>query len=240
MGGSDQWGNILAGIDLIRRVEQGAAHGLTFPLITTSSGDKMGKTAKGAVWLDANLTSPYDYYQFWINTSDADVTRFLLLFTFLPRAEIEAVKDFEGSDLNAAKTVLSFEATKLVHGQGEAENALRASYGAFGMRTIHPELLPSSTIPRESAGKELEGVPTTLVSQDRLRKGIAAFKLFSEVSLSGSSGEARRLISQGGGYVNGRRIEAIDYVISDKDLNKNEILLRAGKKRYHRIKVDVP
>jgi tyrosyl-tRNA synthetase len=237
MGGSDQWGNILAGIDLIRRVTRGTAHGLTFPLITTSSGDKMGKTAKGAVWLDPNLTSAYDYYQFWINTSDADVGRFLLLFTFLPVAEIEGIRGLRGSDLNPAKSVLAFEATKLAHGQREAENALKASFGAFGIRTVDAEIFPSSTIPRESASKGMEGIPTTLLSRERLNKGIAAFKLFSEVSLAGSGGEARRLIQQGGGYVNGKRINRIDYVISDKDLNKGEILLRAGKKRYHRVAV---
>ncbi len=239
MGGSDQWGNIVAGIDLIWRVEQGTAHGITFPLITTSSGDKMGKTAQGAIWLDPALTSPYDYYQFWVNTADADVIRFLSLFTFLPLAEIDAAQELEGSDINVAKTVLAFEATKLVHGQGEAENAVEASYGLFGVRTIKHEILPSSTIPRDRTARDLEGIPTTLIGSDRLRHGIAAFKLFKEVSLSGSGGEARRLIQQGGGYVNGRRIEAIDAMITDKDLNKGEILLRAGKKRYLRIRVDV-
>jgi tyrosyl-tRNA synthetase len=238
MGGSDQWGNIVAGIDLIRRVEQVPAYGMTFPLITTHGGDKMGKTAKGAVWLDSDLTSPYDYYQYWINTADADVMRFLSLFTFLPPEEVEAVRGLEGADLNVAKTVLAFEATKIVHGQGEAENAVEASYGVFGDRMIDPEIRPSSTIPRGRGGRELEGIPTTLIGEDRLRKGIAAFKLFSEVSLSGSGGEARRLIQQGGGYVNGRRIQAVDAMITDKDLNRGEILLRAGKKRYHRIRVD--
>lgn len=239
MGGADQWGNIVAGIDLIRRVEQGTAHGITFPLITTSSGDKMGKTAKGAIWLDPELTLPYDYFQFWINTADADVIRFLSFFSFLPLGEIEAARNLEGSDLNVAKTILAFEATKLVHGQDEAENALRASYGLFGARTIDPQLLVSSTIPRDLALRDAESIPTTMIDPDRLRKGIPAFKLFREVSLAKSGGEARRLIEQGGAYVNDRRIEAIDTVISDNDLNKHEILLRAGKKRYHRIRVDV-
>jgi tyrosyl-tRNA synthetase len=237
LGGSDQWGNIVAGVDLIRRVEQGTAHGITFPLITTSSGDKMGKTARGAVWLDGELTSPYDYYQFWINTADDDVVRFLCFFTFIPLAEIDDLRDLEGAHLNTAKTVLAFEATKLAHGQREAEKALKASYGLFGTRIISPEFLSSSTIPREIVLKELESIPTTVVDRQRLRQGIAAFKLFDEVSLCGSRGEARRLIQQGGGYANHRRIESIDALITDKDLNKGEILLRAGKKRYHRIKV---
>lgn len=237
MGGSDQWGNIVAGIDLIRRVEHGTAHGITFPLITTGPGDKMGKTEKGAVWLDPKPTSPYDYYQFWINTADADVIRFLCFFTFLPLAEIDAARDLEGPDLNAAKTVLAFEVTRLVHGQRDAENALRASYGLFGARIIDPQILPSSTIPRGMASREIKSIPTTIIDLDRLRKGIPAFKLFDEVSLCASRGEARRLIQQGGGYVNGRRIEAIDTMITGNDLNKGEILLRAGKKRHYRIRV---
>jgi tyrosyl-tRNA synthetase len=237
MGGSDQWGNIVAGVDLIRRVEQGTAHGITFPLITSSSGDKMGKTVQGAVWLDPELTSPYDYYQFWINTADADVVRFLSFFTFLPLTEIEAVGNLEAAELNAAKTVLAFEATKLVHGQLEAENAVRASYGLFGTRIVAPGILSSSTIPREIDLAELESIPTTAIDSDRLRKGIAAFKLFDEVSLCTTRGQARRLIEQGGGYVNDGRIQAIDTMITDKDLNNGEILLRAGKKRYHRITV---
>ena len=237
MGGSDQWGNIVAGIDLIRRVEQGTAFGMTFPLITTSSGEKMGKTAKGAVWLDQDLTSPYDYYQFWINTADADTIRFLSLFTFLPLSEIEAIKDVEGADLNVVKSVLAFEATSIVHGQREAAKAVKASYGVFGGRSIDAQILPSSAIPRGSCEAGLEAMPTTLIAQDRLRKGMAAFKLFTEVALCESGGHARRLIKQGGGYVNGRRIESIDTMIGEKDLNRGEILLRAGKKRYHRIKV---
>ncbi len=237
MGGSDQWGNILAGIDLIRRMEQGTAHGITFPLITTSSGDKMGKTAQGAVWLDPELTSPYDYYQFWINTDDADVARFLCFFTLLPVDEIEEIRNLQGADLNAAKTVLAFEATKLVHEQQEAENALRASYSVFGRRDVDSKILSSSTIPRQIDSRQLESIPTTTIDDKQLKEGIAAFKLFADVSLCNSRGEARRLIQQGGGYANGRRIQAVDAMITDKDLNKGEILLRAGKKRYHRIRV---
>lgn len=235
MGGSDQWGNIVAGIDLIRRVEKGTAYGITFPLITTSSEDKMGKTAQGAVWLDPELTSPYDYYQFWINTADADVIRFLCLFTFLPMTEVGAISSLGGSDLNAIKTVLAFEATKLVHGGQAAEDALSASYGLFGMRTIDPQILPSSAIPRDAGSNELESIHTTFIDPNRLRKGIPAFELFDEVNLCASRGEARRLIKQGGAYVNAKRIETIDMIIDHNDLNKKEILLRAGKKRYHRI-----
>ena len=238
MGGSDQWGNIVAGIDLIRRVEKGTAYGITFPLITTSSGDKMGKTAFGAVWLDPKRTSPYDYYQFWINTTDADVIRFLSFFTFLPMDEIDKARSLAGSDLNAAKTILAFEVTRLVHGQQAAEKALKASYGAFGGRKIDAQILPSSTAPRGAGTSELGSIPTTTVQVDRLKRGIPAFQLFDEVDLCASRGAARRLIQQGGAYVGGRRIETLDTLIMDNDLKEGEILLRAGKKRYHRIKVE--
>jgi tyrosyl-tRNA synthetase len=237
MGGSDQWGNIVAGIDLIRRVEQGSAYGITFPLITTSSGDKMGKTAQGAVWLDPKRTSPYDYFQFWINTTDADVIRFLSFFTFLPQDEIDKAGSLKGSELNAAKTILAFEATKLVHGQQNAENALQASYGAFGGREIHANILRSSTIPRKAAASELESIPTTTIEASRLKKGIPAFELFDEVGLCASRGGARRLIQQGGAYVGGKRIERFDTLVTDNHLKEQEILLRAGKKRYHRLRV---
>ena len=132
MGGSDQWGNIVAGIDLIRRLEGKQAYGMTFPLIMTADGKKMGKTEKGAVWLDPERTSPYEYYQFWINTDDRDVKRFLALFTFLPMEEIEEYRKLEGADLRKAKEVLAFEATKIVHGEEEAEKARNASRNVFG------------------------------------------------------------------------------------------------------------
>jgi tyrosyl-tRNA synthetase len=237
MGGADQWGNIVAGIELIRRAERGTAHGITFPLITTSSGDKMGKTAQGSVWLDPELTSPYDYYQFWVNTADDDVIRFLCFFTFLPLAEINAAGNLKGSDLNVAKTILAFEATKLVHGQDFAEEALNASHSLFGMRNVDPEILPSSTIPRDIGSSELESIPTTVIDAVRLRTGVPAFELFDEVNLCASRGQARRLIQQGGAYVNDKRIQRFDSIVDHKDLNKGEILLRAGKKRYHRIRL---
>ena len=134
MGGSDQWGNIVAGIDLIRRLEGKQAYGITFPLIMTADGRKMGKTEKGAVWLDPERTSPYEYYQFWINTDDRDVKRFLALFTFLPMEEVEEYGKLEGADLRKAKEALAFEATKIVHGEEEAEKARNASRKVFGWK----------------------------------------------------------------------------------------------------------
>jgi len=151
MGGSDQWGNIVAGIELVRKARQETIFGITFPLITTSSGAKMGKTAKGAVWLDPERTSAYEYYQFWVNTDDRDVARFLALFTFLPMAEIRAVENLTGADLNSAKAVLAFEATVLAHGGDAARQAWEAAADVFGARAVPENLLASSTIPRVGA-----------------------------------------------------------------------------------------
>ncbi len=254
MGGSDQWGNIVAGIELIRRVEQGAAYGVTFPLITTSSGEKMGKTAKGAVWLDSARTKPYEYYQFWVNTDDRDVGRFLALFTFLPILEIEETEKLGGSELNAAKSVLAFEATKLVHGQEAAGKAYRDSGANFGVKKVPENVLPSSylhEIVKEknpdlnrfegevaSSQNDWQGSAAgidSFLSESQFYDGIPAFKLFHMVGLAASRGEARRLIEQGGGYVNDERIKSFDELINDSHIVGGQILLRAGKKRYHRL-----
>jgi tyrosyl-tRNA synthetase len=237
MGGSDQWGNIVAGIDLIRRMTGGSAYGITFPLITTSSGAKMGKTAAGAVWLDPERTSPYDYYQFWVNTDDRDVARFLALFTFLPLDEIQKVAALEGAELNIAKSILAFEATRLAHGMDEAMKAYRAAIQMFGARMVPGAILPSSTIPRQGGAEADDGVPSSEISIEALEEGVAAFKLFHQAGLAQSSGEARRLLSQGGGYVNGRRIDTFDEMITINDINEMELVLRAGKKRFHKIRI---
>jgi tyrosyl-tRNA synthetase len=238
MGGSDQWGNIVAGVELIRRVEQGAAFGITFPLITTSSGEKMGKTAKGAVWLDAEKTSPYEYYQFWINTDDRDISRFLALFTFLPMDEIHPIERLSGADLNSAKAVLAFEATRLAHGNQEAVNACKAAASMFGTRNVPANILPASTIPRGDLGADDESVPSSFLDGATLKAGIPAFKLFHQVGLANSGGAARRLIEQGGAYINGHRVEPFDYLVSETDLDDQQtIVLRSGKKRFHKIEV---
>ncbi|CAB1072840.1 Tyrosyl-tRNA synthetase (EC [Olavius algarvensis Delta 1 endosymbiont] len=237
MGGSDQWGNIVAGVELNRRVHQKTVFGVTFPLITTSSGEKMGKTAKGAVWLDAARTSPYDYYQFWVNTDDRDVARFLALFTFLPMAEIRAIETLEGADLNSAKVVLAFEATRLAHGREEAVKAFQGAASIFGHRQITAHILPSSSIPRGDALSDDVSVPQSAMKLATLKEGIPAFKLFQEVGLAASGGAARRLIQQGGAYVNGQRIESFDQSISDRDFDgAGNIILQSGKKRFHKIK----
>lgn len=219
LGGNDQWGNIVAGVDLTRRVEGKEVFGVTFPLITTSSGAKMGKTAQGAVWLSPERTTPYDFYQYWINTEDPDVGRFLGLFTFLPLDEVRRLGALEGAELRTAKEVLAFEVTRLLHGEGEAEKARTASRALFG------------------GGGDLASVPTLVVDAARLAAGIEAFVLFAEAGLAKSRGEARRLIEQGGAYVNGEPVAAIDAKLGPSDFRDGVALLRAGKKKYCALKV---
>lgn len=239
MGGSDQWGNIVAGIDLVRRTLGRQAFGITFPLITTASGIKMGKTHKGAVWLDPDRFSPYDYYQFWVNCDDADVARFLALFTFLPMHEIEQVKTLSGADLNKAKTILAYEATKIAHGEDHARNALKASVSMFGAVDVPGELLPSGAIPR---GVQVftsdESVPATHMGKKDFLYKVPVVELFTLTGLCGSKSDARRLVTQGGAYINGSRVSSFEQMVSPKDLEQGEILLRAGKKKYHKIIVN--
>ncbi|EMS80787.1 tyrosine--tRNA ligase [Desulfotignum phosphitoxidans] len=236
MGGSDQWGNIVAGIDLIRRTLGKQAFGITFPLITTASGIKMGKTHKGAVWLDPDRFSPYDYYQFWVNCDDADVARFLALFTFLPMDEINHVKTLEGADLNKAKTILAYEATKIAHGKTQARAALKASASVFGAIEVPDDLLPGSTISRGIHSSASDGaVPTTQIDRNDVNENDFIIDLFTRTGLCTSKSDARRLVKQGGAYLNGSRVSTIDQKIGELDLDQGEMLLRAGKKKYHKI-----
>ena len=237
MGGSDQWGNIISGIELIRKMRQETVFGITFPLITTSSGAKMGKTAKGAVWLDSERTSPYEYYQYWINTDDNDIVRFLALYTFLPMDEIKDIERLEDDDLNSAKTVLAFEATQLLHGRQEAIKAYHAAASMFGVRIVPERIMPTSSIPRDEADFDDISVPHSFFDLKQIQAGIPAFKLFHLAGLAPSGSAAMRLIKQGGAYINGNRISSAEYMISEDDLNNKEILLRAGKKRFHKIKI---
>lgn len=219
MGGNDQWGNILAGADLIRRIDGGQAYGATTPLVTTSSGAKMGKTAAGAVWLDPEQVSPYEYYQFWINTEDADVERFLALFTFLSMDRVRELGRLTGSELRGAKEVLAAEATQILHGEEAAREARETSRRLFG------------------GGAASAAVPTTELEAESLAAGILAPALFQQVGLCRSRSEARRLIQQGGAYVNDVAVGSVDDVITPANLADGAILLRAGKKRYHRVVV---
>lgn len=222
LGGDDQWANILSGCDLIRRVEQKEAYALTYPLLTTASGKKMGKTEKGAVWLDAEKTSPYDYYQYWIRVDDADVKKFLAMFTFLPMSEVETLGNLQGADIRQAKARLAFETTRLLHGEEEAQKAQKAAKALFG-----------------GSADPLENMPTTSVSSENLKQGIDLFDIFQKTGLCQSKSEARRLMKQGGIYVNEMRIENDSMLLTTEHLEEGSILLRAGKKRYHRLSVGV-
>ena len=221
LGGDDQWGNILAGVDLVRRIEGERVHGLTFPLLTTAGGAKMGKTAGGAVWLDADKTSPYQFYQYWINIDDRDVERFLAYFTFLPMDEVRRLGSLEHDAIRDAKAILAYEATKLAHGKDEADKAQETSRAAFG-----------------GGGLDLDAMPTTCIPIDRLNAGIPIMELFHEIGLATSKSEARRLIQQGGAYINDKQYKVIDVVVDDKMLEENTLLLRAGKRRYHRVMIE--
>ncbi len=215
MGGSDQWGNIVNGVELGRRVDQAELFGLTSPLITTASGAKMGKTAQGAVWLNAEQLSPYDYWQFWRNTDDADVARFLKLFTELPLGEIEQLAALEGAGINEAKKVLATEATTLAHGRDAA---------------LQAEETARTTFEQGGLGDDL---PTVEIERTALVKGVGILNLLRQAGLSASNGEAKRLIQGGGARVNDAKIEDETLILDLGALNSDGVIkLTAGKKRH--------
>ncbi len=219
MGGSDQWGNIVNGIDLGRRVAEKELFGLTTPLITTASGAKMGKTADGAVWLKADRFAPYDYWQFWRNTEDADVGRFLRLFTDLPLDEIARLEALEGSEINDAKKILANAATRMLHGADAAEQAAETAAQTF------------------EAGVTAEGLPTTEMPRDELDAGIALFALMARAGLAASNSEARRLIKGGGARVNDEPVREETHEVGAGAINADGVIkLSAGKKRHALIK----
>jgi tyrosyl-tRNA synthetase len=218
IGGDDQWANILAGMDLIRRVERGSVEGLTVPLLTTATGAKMGKTEQGSLWLDAELTPPYDFYQYWINIDDRDVERCLLFFTHLDPAETKALCAAGGPGIMAAKRRLAHEFTSLVHGREAADRAQQAAKAAFG-----------------GGAAGMGHLPTTELDAVELAAGIELLQLLVRTGLCKSRGEARRLLQQGGAYVNGERVAVLDRRVGGDDLRDGAVLLRAGKKRYHRL-----
>jgi tyrosyl-tRNA synthetase len=222
MGGDDQWSNILAGCDLIRRKHAKQAHCITFPLLTTARGEKMGKTANGAIWLDAARTSPYDFYQYWVNTDDRDVKRFLALFTFLEMDEVERLGAAQGAQLNASKQVLAFEATKLCHGEAAANEARAAAKAAFSGGSA-------------GGGGDLSAMPSTSIEAARLAEGVSVIELLAECGVCASKGEAKRLVQQGGAYVNDVVVTDDKARVTAADLKDGAILLRAGKKKYHRV-----
>ncbi len=228
MGGSDQWGNIVNGVELGRRLG-GAGnpvpplYGLTSPLITTASGEKMGKTARGAVWLNASLRSPYDYWQFWRNTADADVGRFLRLFTELPLDEIRRLETLQGQDANAAKIRLASEATRLAHGDGEAEQAEATARATF------------------EQGESGAGLPAIVVPEDELQAGLSVVRAFArDAVLVSTNGEARRLIRAGGARINGVKVTDEHQKLSPSDLVNGEVRLSAGRKRHAVLRMAAP
>ncbi len=218
MGGSDQWGNIVSGVELVRRTDGGQVFGLTTPLITTAGGAKMGKTARGAVWLAADRLSPYDYWQFWRNTYDADVGRFLRLFTDVPLDEITRLEALPGAEINEAKKLLATAATTLAHGAAHAEAAAETARQAF------------------EDGAAAETLPTHRVAAADLDTGIAAIRLFADSGLSLSLGEARRLIRGGGARVNDVALTDEGAVVSAADLRDGAVKLSAGRKQHRLVR----
>ncbi len=231
-GGSDQWGNITAGLELIRRVEGEKVFGITFPLVTTSTGEKFGKSAGNAVWLDAEKTTPYQYYQYWINVSDEDVEKMLKLFTFIDVSKIEEVckKHKEAPHLRKAQTLLAEEATKIMHGEEGLQSAKNASSALFGgdLKGLSEKEL--RTI--------FNDVPSTLMEKNKIMDGINIIDLLVMTKMQTSKGNARRLIQQGGCYINNQQTTDSDYVLDLSDtLHSSILILRCGKKNYHLVSV---
>ncbi|MFV3013061.1 tyrosine--tRNA ligase [Clostridium botulinum] len=219
LGGDDQWSNILAGVDLIRRKESKSAYGMTFTLLTNSEGKKMGKTESGALWLDPEKTSPYEFYQYWRNVADADVEKCLRLITFLPMDEVRRLSSLEGAEINEAKRVLAFEVTKLIHGEEEAQKAKVAAEALFG-----------------GNAKDLGNMPTAYIDKDDLNNSLV--DLLAKCEILPSKSEARRLIKQGGLYVNDEKVTDINLVLTEEHVTEDGIMIRRGKKNFNRIVVE--
>jgi tyrosyl-tRNA synthetase len=230
-GGSDQWGNITAGIDLIRRILRAESYGLTFPLVMTSSGEKFGKSAGNAIWLDPKMTSPYQFYQYWMQTDDRDVEKLLKYFTFIEVAELEATcrQHEKEPHLRTAQKLLAAEVTRVVHGEKELQKVLQATQVLFGGEIVNLNDADLQEI--------FNDVPSIQTESARLQEGIPFLELLTEAGLCKSKGEARRLVSGGGGYINNEKIADIDYQVTSKDLaSETVMILRTGKKKYHLVK----
>ncbi len=217
LGGNDQWSNIIAGVDLIRRKESRPAYGMTFSLLTNSEGNKMGKTENGAVWLDSTKTSPYEFYQYWRNIGDKDVAKCLALLTFLPMDEVNRLGALEGSEINHAKEVLAFELTKIVHNEEEAAKAQDAAKSLFG---------------KGAAGGS---VPTTEIDLSQWEDGMDILALLTITGLAPSRAEARRLVQQGGIRVADKKVDSIDHKVTLADFSNNALLIQKGKKVFHNV-----
>ncbi|MDR3237279.1 MAG: tyrosine--tRNA ligase, partial [Spirochaetia bacterium] len=215
LGGNDQWSNIIAGVDLVRKADSAPVYGLTFKLLVTSEGKKMGKTESGALWLDPGKTSPYDFYQYWRNVDDRDVPNCLALLTFLPMDEVNRLASFTGADINLAKEILAFEITKLVHGGAEAEKAQTAARALFG------------------SGGDGGSIPSTEFGKAVFETGIDIISLLSQTGLISTNSDGRRLIQQGGIMLNGEIVTEFDRLVTMKDIQDGRLMLRKGKKSYH-------
>lgn len=222
IGGDDQWGNIVAGADLIRRMRGAEAYGLTFPLVTRADGQKMGKTESGAVFLDPQLVSPYEFFQYWRNVPDADVKKFLYLYTFIETDEVERLGSLRDQAVNEAKERLAYDLTRMIHGREAADEALQAARAAFG----------------GGSAEDRGAIPETTVTRSAVDAGMTVADLFSLSDLCASKAEARRLISQKGARVDDRLVESIDESVTPEWFAGGEVLLRAGKKRYFRVRLD--
>lgn len=220
LGGNDQWSNIIGGVELIRRKEQKAAFGLTFKLLTTSDGVKMGKTMKGAIWLDPEKTSPYEFYQYWRNVEDVKVEELLGLLTFLPMDEVRRLGALEGAEINHAKEVLAFEITKIVHGEEEAAKAQEAAKALF------------------SDGANMDHVPSTEIYKAELGEGISIIDLMIKADLIKTKSEGRRLLEQNGVRVNDEVFSDISKLITENDFKDGKLMIKKGKKIFHRIILD--
>lgn len=219
VGGSDQWSNILGGYELVRKIEQDKVYALTIKLLTTAAGIKMGKTAQGTIWLDAEKTPPYELYQYLRNTDDADVENFLALLTFLPMEEVKRLGSLEGAEINTAKEVLAFEVTKMIHGEEEATKAQQAARALF-------------------SGSQDEGsIPFTEMDKTVFEEGIGIVDLLKDLDLIKSNSEGRRLIQQGGVTIDDVKVENTDKVVNLNDFHEDKILIRKGKKVYHQVRI---
>ncbi len=216
-GGDDQWSNILGGIELIRRKEGKQAYGMTFTLLTTSEGKKMGKTEKGALWLDPEKVSPYDFYQYWRNVDDKDVIRLLKLVTFIPLDEIAEYEKLEGQELNKAKCRLAYEVTKMVHGEEEATRANDAAMAIF------------------SNGNDTSNMPSAEINASDIANGMNVLDLLVNVKLCPSKSEARRLVQQNGLAINGEKVTAVDTIIDNSYFNDGEMIIKKGKKVFLKL-----
>lgn len=217
LGGDDQWSNIIGGVELCRRKEGKEVYGMTFSLLTNSEGKKMGKTEKGAVWLDAEKMAPYDFYQYWRNIGDADVAKCLKLLTFLPMDEIRELEKAEGSAVNEVKERLAWEVTSLIHGREEADKAKEAARALF------------------SSGKVSDNMPSTDIPSDVFADGaVSVIELLVLTGLAPSRGEARRLIQQGGVSVDDKKIAAIDETVTESAFEKGYVIVKKGKKAFHK------